>query len=63
MGSMKSAAIGVSVHSGWGAAVAIAGGQGVEEILLRRRVVIIDSKIAGCSPALPLRCKKGDSRG
>ena len=47
MGSMKAAAIGVSVHSGWGAVVAIAGGQGVEEILLRRRVVIIDSKIAG----------------
>lgn len=44
---MKSAAIGVSVHSGWGAVVAIAGRQGLEEILLRRRVVIIDSKIAG----------------
>jgi hypothetical protein len=47
VGSMNSAAIGVSVHSGWGAVVAIAGGQGMEEILLRRRVVIIDSKIAG----------------
>jgi len=44
---LKSAAIGVSVHSGWGAVVAIAGSQGVEEILLRCRVVIIDSKIAG----------------
>lgn len=44
---MKSAAIGVSVHSGWGAVVAIAGRRDVEEILLRRRVVIIDSKIAG----------------
>jgi hypothetical protein len=44
---MKSAAIGVSVHSGWGAVVAIAGERGMEEILLRRRVVIIDSKIAG----------------
>jgi hypothetical protein len=44
---MNSAAIGVSVHSGWGAVVAIAGRQGMEEILLRRRVVIIDSKIAG----------------
>jgi len=39
----------VSVHSGWGAVVAIAGGQGVEEVLLRRRVTIIDSKIAGSS--------------
>ena len=44
---LKSAAIGVSVHSGWGAVVAIAGRQGVEEILLRRRVVIINAKIAG----------------
>lgn len=44
---MKSAAIGVSVHSGWGAVVAIAGERGTEEVLLRRRVVIIDSKIAG----------------
>jgi len=44
---MKAAAIGVNVHSGWGAVVAIAGEQGMEEILLRRRVVIIDSKTAG----------------
>ena len=44
---MKSAAIGVTVHSGWGAVVAIAGGRGTEEVLLRRRVDIIDSKIAG----------------
>lgn len=44
---MKAAAIGVSVHSGWGAVVAIAGGRGMEEVLLRRRVVIIDSKIVG----------------
>jgi hypothetical protein len=44
---LKSAAIGVSVHSGWGAVVAIAGERGTEEILLRRRVVIIDSKITG----------------
>ena len=46
MGSMKSAAIGVSVHSGWGAVVAIAGGQGAEEFWIRR-VIIIDSKLAG----------------
>ncbi len=43
---MKASAIGVSVHSGWGALVTLAG-EGMEEILLRRRVVIIDSKIAG----------------
>lgn len=47
MSSMKAASIGVSVHSGWGAVVAMAGQQGVEEVLHRSRVVIIDSKIAG----------------
>lgn len=47
MDLMKAAAIGVSVHSGWGAVVAIAGSPGEEEILLRRRLVIIDSKTAG----------------
>ena len=44
---MKSAAIGVSVHSGWGAVVAMVGQRGQEEVLLRRRMVIIDAKIAG----------------
>jgi hypothetical protein len=44
---MKAAAIGVSVHSGWGAIVAIAGAPGEEDILLRRRVTIIDPQIAG----------------
>ncbi|HEV7674564.1 MAG TPA: hypothetical protein VGQ12_08540 [Candidatus Angelobacter sp.] len=44
---MKAAAIGVSVHSGWGVVVAMSGGQGLEEVLLRRRLVIIDSKLAG----------------
>jgi hypothetical protein len=54
VGSMEPAAIGVSVHSGWVAMVAIAGGQGAEEILLRRRVAIIDSKVAGA--AQPYHC-------
>jgi hypothetical protein len=44
---MKAGAIGVSVHSGWGAVVAITGGQGEEEVLLRHRLVIIDPKMAG----------------
>jgi hypothetical protein len=43
------AAIGVSVHSGWGAVVIIAGNPGAEEVLDRRRVVIIDSKMAGAA--------------
>lgn len=55
---MKSAAIGVSVHSGWGAVVAIAGERGTEQILLRRRVVIIDSKIAGSAQPYHYVAKK-----
>ena len=49
MGSMKAAAIGVCVHSGWAAVVAITGGQGAEEVLDRRRLVVIDSKMAGAA--------------
>jgi len=49
VGSMKAAAIGVSVHSGWGAVVTIAGSRGAEEVLDRRRLVIIDSKVAGAA--------------
>ena len=44
---MKSAAIGIRVHSGWGALVAMAGQHGAEEIIERRKVVIIDPKATG----------------
>jgi hypothetical protein len=44
---MKAAAIGVRVHSGWGALIAIAGQRGAEEIIERQKVVIIDSKKPG----------------
>jgi hypothetical protein len=44
---MKSAAIGIRVHSGWGALVALAGQRGAEEIIDRRNVVIIDPTGAG----------------
>ena len=44
---MKPAAIGVRVHSGWGAVVAVAGQNGAEEIIERRKVVIIDAKKPG----------------
>jgi hypothetical protein len=44
---MRAAAIGVRVHSGWGALVVIAGPHGEEEIVTRRRVVIINAKAAG----------------
>jgi hypothetical protein len=44
---MKRAAIGVRVHSGWGALVAVSGKPGSEEVIERRRVVITDPKMAG----------------
>jgi hypothetical protein len=44
---MKSVAIGVRVHSGWGALVAVAGQNGAEEIIERRKVTIIDTKKPG----------------
>ena len=55
---MKAAAIGVSVHSGWGTVVALAGNRGTEEVLLRRRMVIIDSKIAGSAQPYHYVAKK-----
>jgi hypothetical protein len=55
---MKAAAIGVCVHSGWGAVVTITGGQGAEEVLDRRRVVIIDSKVAGAAQPYHYIAKK-----
>lgn len=47
---MKAAAIGVRVHSGWGALVAVAGGGSAREpieIIERRRVTVIDPKMPG----------------
>jgi hypothetical protein len=44
---MKSAAIGVRVHSGWGALIAVAGQSGAEEIIERRKVIIVDTKKPG----------------
>ena len=41
------AAIGLRVHSGWGALVVLAGERGVEEIVARQSVVIVDPKAAG----------------
>jgi hypothetical protein len=49
VGCMQAAAIGVSVHSGWGAAVIVAGKRGAEEVLDRRRLVSIDPKMAGAA--------------
>src|SRR5258708_14544502 len=44
---MKQAAIGIRVHSGWGALVAVSGKVGVEEVIEHSRVVVIDPKISG----------------
>lgn len=47
MFAMKPAAIGIRVHSGWGALVVMAGEQGAEEVLDRRKITIIDPKAPG----------------
>src|SRR5271165_91747 len=44
---MKDAAIGVRMHSGWGALVAVASNDGIVEILARRRVVVTTSETRG----------------
>jgi len=44
---MKSAAIGIRVHSGWGVLVALSGKNGAEEIIDRRKVMITDPKAIG----------------
>ena len=42
-------AIGIRVHSGWGALVAISGKAGAVEVLERRRVQIIDPRVSGAA--------------
>jgi hypothetical protein len=44
---MKHAVIGVRMHSGWGALVAVANSAGTVEIVDRRRVTVIDSRTPG----------------
>ena len=44
---MKRTAIGVRVHSGWGAVVAVTGEPGAEEVVERRRIEIADRKLPG----------------
>ena len=46
---MKPAALGVRVHSGWGALVGLAGEAGAEEVIERARIEIVDAKIPGVS--------------
>ncbi len=42
-------AIGIRVHSGWGALVAVAGKAGGEQIVDRRHIEIIDPQVAGAA--------------
>lgn len=44
---MKRVAIGVRVHSGWGALIAVAGAPGGEEVIERCRIEITDPKMPG----------------
>jgi hypothetical protein len=44
---MKPAAIGVRMHSGWGALVAVSFASGKVEIIERRRIVVIDAAAPG----------------
>src|SRR5436309_9145086 len=46
---MNDAAIGVRVHSGWGALVVVSGSPEAPEIVERRRVVIIDPQTPGAA--------------
>jgi hypothetical protein len=44
---LKNAAVGIRVHSGWGAVIAVSGGREVIDVVDRRRITIIDSKMPG----------------
>ena len=46
---MQPAAIGIRPHSGWGAAVVVAGGPGAIEMVDRRKIVITDPTIQGAN--------------
>jgi hypothetical protein len=46
---MKKAAIGIRVHSGWGALVALSGETGAEEVIERARIAIVDIRTEGVS--------------
>lgn len=49
MVAMKPAAIGIRVHSGWGALVAMAGERGAENVIERRKITIIDPMAKGAA--------------
>ena len=47
--SMKAAAIGVRMHSGWGAAIAVASGADGLQVIDRRQIVVTEAKTPGTS--------------
>ena len=56
---MKRAAIGIRVHSGWGALLAVSGKPGALEVIGRRRIVITDPKIHGANQPYHFAQKQG----
>lgn len=56
---MKRAAIGIRVHSGWGALLAVSGKPGAVEVIDRKRIVIIDPKTPGASQPYHFAQKQG----
>ncbi len=56
---MKRAAIGIRVHSGWGALLAVSGKPGALEVIDRKRIVITDTKIPGANQPYHFAQKQG----
>jgi len=46
---MQRAAIGIRAHSGWAAAMVVAGAPGAVRVLDRRKIAVIDSNVRGAS--------------
>jgi hypothetical protein len=56
---MKDAAIGIRMHSGWGALVAASGDAAMVEVIDRRRIVLADPNIPGASQPYHFAAKMG----
>lgn len=56
---MKLAAIGIRMHSGWGALVATSGNAATVEVIDRRRIVMTDPNIPGASQPFHFAAKMG----
>jgi hypothetical protein len=62
----KRVAIGIRVHSGWGALVAVFGRPGSEEVIERERIIIVDTKTPGVTQpyhfAQKLNLREGENK-